>query len=133
MQQNLSAKPIPVEPATLASVADPLISDVLITNRRDVAFTVTWRTDRASTGWVEYAKDLTGSENLSGLAAHDDLGQGTVSQVHHVTLTGLTPETTYYFRVHSGETVDDSEGRSIRLRPRRLRCRQCQTWPTARS
>jgi hypothetical protein len=30
--------------------------------------------------------------------------------VHHVTLTGLTPESAYYFRVHSGDTVDDNGG-----------------------
>jgi hypothetical protein len=30
--------------------------------------------------------------------------------VHEVTLTGLQPETTYYFRVHSGQAVDDNEG-----------------------
>jgi hypothetical protein len=30
--------------------------------------------------------------------------------VHHVTLTGLTPEIIYYFRIQSGETVDDNDG-----------------------
>ncbi len=90
--------------------SDPVISDVLVTNRRDVVFSLTWRTDRPSTGWLEYAKDLTGFQNLSGLGAHDDLGEGTASRVHQVTLTGLAPETTYYFRVHSGEAVDDNDG-----------------------
>jgi hypothetical protein len=95
----------PVELEALKPVVDPTISDVLVTNRRDVALTITWRTDQPSTGWVEY-----GEKTALGQTAYDDLGEGTVSQVHHVTLTGLTPETTYYFRVHSGESVDDNGG-----------------------
>ncbi len=97
--------PAPSGPEALALVADPVISDIQVANRRDVAFSVTWETDRPSTGWMEYGetKDL-------GQATHDDRGEGAISQVHHVTLTGLTPETTVHFRVHSGETVDDNGG-----------------------
>ena len=93
------------QPEVLAPVPDPVISDVQVTNRRDVALSITWRTDQPSTGWVEY-----GEKTALGQTAHDDRGEGAVSQVHHITLTGLTPETTYYFRVHSGETVDNNGG-----------------------
>jgi hypothetical protein len=91
--------------------ADPVISDVLVTNHRDAAVSVTWRTDRSSTGWIEYAA---ATEDWSSLqdwtSPGDDCGEGAVSSVHHVTLTNLIPETNYLFRVHSGETVDDSGG-----------------------
>ncbi len=97
--------PAMVEQETLAPVADPTISDIQVTNRRDVALTITWLTDQPSTGWVEY-----GDTPALGQTAYDDKGEGTVSQAHHVTLTGLTPETTYDFRVHSGETIDDNDG-----------------------
>jgi PKD repeat protein len=97
--------PIPVEPATLAPVTDPVISDVQVTNRRDVALSVTWRSDGPSIGWVEYAM----CQDCQSYRVDDDLGEGTVSQVHHVTLTGLSPETTYYFRVHSGKILDDND------------------------
>jgi hypothetical protein len=50
-----------------------------------------------------------------GQVAQDDQGKGAVSKVHHVTLTGLTPESTYHFRVHSGERVDDNAGRLYRM------------------
>ncbi len=105
LQRPPSTQEIPVGLPVLEPVADPAISDVLVTNRRDVALSITWRTDQPSTGWVEY-----GEKTALGQTAHDDLGEGTVSQVHHVTLTRLTPETTYYFRVHSGETADDNDG-----------------------
>ena len=69
-----------------------------------------------------------------GQTAHDDLGEGTVSQVHHVTLTGLTPETTYYFRVHSEQTQSTTTaGRCTRSPPRRPACRRSPTWPMGRS
>jgi hypothetical protein len=54
---------------------------------------------------VEY-----GTGAALGQRAHDDLDEGVVSQVHQVTLTRLEPETTYHFRIHSGETVDDNRG-----------------------
>jgi hypothetical protein len=91
--------------------ADPVISDVLVTDHRDVAVSVTWRTDRSSTGWIEYAAATEDWSNLQDWTSlGDDDGEGAVSSVHHVTLTGLTPETNYLFRVHSGEIVDDSDG-----------------------
>jgi hypothetical protein len=80
--------------------ADPVISDVLVTNRRDVALTVTWRTDLASDGWVEY-----GTTPSLGQVAYDDRGQGAVATLHSATLGNLSPETTYYYRVHSGNTA----------------------------
>ncbi len=92
-----SARPI--------STADPLISDVLVTNRRDVAFTVTWRTDAASTGRIEF-----GETPSLGQVAYDDRGEDVASRVHHVTLTRLTPDTTYYYRVHAGGAISPAEG-----------------------
>lgn len=105
LQQQAVVWPDPVGPEAMAPVSAPAISDVLVTNHRDVALTITWRTDQPSTGWAEY-----GQQTALGQSAHDDLGEGAVSMVHHVTLTRLTPETTYYFRVHSGETMDDNSG-----------------------
>ena len=76
-----------------------------MTNRRDVAFTVTWRTDAASTGRIEY-----GETPSLGQVAYDDRGEDVASRVHHVTLTRLTPDTTYYYRVHAGGAISPSEG-----------------------
>ncbi len=105
-QAQAAGWPAPVEPEALAPIDDPVLSDVLVTNLRDVALSITWRTDQPSTGWVEYAP----CQDCQSYRADDDLGEGTVSQVHHVTLTGLAPETTYSFRVHSGYSVDDNDG-----------------------
>jgi phosphodiesterase/alkaline phosphatase D-like protein len=47
------------------------------------------------------------------MAAYQDIGIYTAPaarRAHHVTLRNLAPETTYYFRVHSGDAVDDNGG-----------------------
>ena len=127
--------PDPAEPEVLAPAPDPVISDVQVTNHHDVALSITWRTEQPSTGWVEH-----GDSPALGPTADDDLGEGTVSQVHQVTLTGLTPETSYYFRVHSAmvpaSRLRDSPvrtttmGRCTRSPPKRPACRRFPTWPT---
>jgi hypothetical protein len=81
-----------------------------VTNRRDVVFTVAWRTDRPSTGWIEY-----GAGARLDRTASDDRGPRTVARLHHVTVTGLIPETTYTFRVHSGDSVVSPAGAPYRV------------------
>ncbi len=102
-QTQAPSWPEPSEPEVLVPVADPVISDVLVTNRRDVAFTVTWRTGQPSTGWVEY-----GEGTALGQTAHDDRGEGSVSQVHHVTLARLIPEADLLFPRPFGRWFDRS-------------------------
>ena len=77
----------------------PTVSDILVSNHRDVTFSVSWRTDSPSSGWLEYGE----TEQLGTLAQQD----AAASMVHHVTLTQLKPNTTYFFRVHAGKIVDD--------------------------
>ena len=91
------------------------IAGVKVANVRDTSFTVSWSTDVAATGRVNY-----GTSPALGQTAYDDHGVRAVGQSHHVTLQGLSPETTYYFEVISGATVDDHEGR----------CYQVTTGPT---
>ena len=77
------------------AASNPKIEDVLVTNRRDVALSVVWRTDLPSNGWIEY-----GPTPELGQLAYDDHGEATVSTAHHVTLVGLQPQMTTYFKLH---------------------------------
>jgi hypothetical protein len=86
----------------------PAIYDLLVTNRRDVAFSITWRTDQPSKGWVEY-----GPAGVLGLVAHDDAGG--ISTLHHITVANLSPETVYAFRVHSGDQIADQGGQPFQV------------------
>jgi hypothetical protein len=86
-------------------LADPSISQMRITNVRNGSVSVSWITDSPATGYVNF-----GPTTVLGSTAYDDRGDTTVDDTHHVTLSGLSPQTTYYFDVISGATVDDNGG-----------------------
>jgi subtilisin family serine protease len=90
------------------------IRGVRVTNVTDRSFTVSWMTDQPARGFVRY-----GSTPALENAAGDDRGADIpstssgprASHSHHVTLTGLSPATTYYFTVVSGNTVQKPDGK----------------------
>ena len=89
-------------PAGLGNLS---ISEVRITNVRNGCVSISWITDSPSTGHVNF-----GPTTALGSTAYDDRGDSTVDDTHHVTLSGLSPDTTYYFDVVSGSTVYDNGG-----------------------
>ena len=92
--------------ATPTSPPAIVIRDVRVTNVGDESFTVSWITNQLATSGVRYGTD---PANLNQTAP-DDRGAATSDDTHYVTLQGLTPNTTYYFDVVSGETRDDNGG-----------------------
>ena len=79
---------------------------VYITDVRGTSFVVSWATDTLSDGHVDYDVDG-GSRPPPTQTAPDPVASTTT---HYVTLTGLTPLTTYYFQIRSGATTDDNGG-----------------------
>ncbi|MCD6290452.1 MAG: hypothetical protein J7M34_08115 [Anaerolineae bacterium] len=79
-----------------------IVYRVYVTDVRDTSFTVTWITDIASDGHVDW-----GLSTSLGNTKSDPVANTTT---HYVTVGGLSPNTTYYFRVRSGAAVDDNEG-----------------------
>ncbi|MBP9700054.1 fibronectin type III domain-containing protein [Candidatus Woesebacteria bacterium] len=84
--------------------------DVKITNVSDTTFTVSWTTDTKTTGFIQY-----GTSNLSLTStAQDDrnqlTGESSLYKTHHVTVRSLRPNTTYYFKIGTGnkELYDNS-------------------------
>jgi|GEM_PF-127833 len=86
-----------------------------ITNVRGTQFTVSWVSKAEEVGQVRYGASIATHE--AWLAADDDRGAGTADDVHHVTVRGLTPNTTTYFEVISGDTVDDHAGDFYSVNP----------------
>jgi len=79
------------------------------TNINDVTFTVSWITDTAEVGQINYG---TAPDNLSNIA-YDDRGESTSDDTHYVTIYpsgGLALKTTYYFDIVSGGVTYDNGG-----------------------
>jgi hypothetical protein len=71
----------------------PTISNVSVASTSPSSATITWTTNESATSQVEYG---TTSDYGSSSALHSSL-----MTTHTVTLTGLTAETTYHYRVKS--------------------------------
>ena len=114
----------------------------------DGTATVTWTTDEPATSRVDYG---TSAGSLTSFVS-----DGTLTTSHSVELTGLSPDTTYHFRVTSTDAVPNTTispnppaapatfttptGRRDRHHRGRLRCRHdrqrrptCPTRPAVRS
>jgi|SaaInlStandDraft_5_1057022.scaffolds.fasta_scaffold09060_3 hypothetical protein len=85
----------------------PIISEsirpqkVRVTNVADNKFSVSWITSEMSMGKIEYGGE---GEKLSLVAGDDRGGVSELHTVHHVTIRDLQPNTSYTFRVISGQT-----------------------------
>ncbi|MFN8381824.1 MAG: sortase [Anaerolineales bacterium] len=73
----------------------PVISNIVSTVNGDGTVTITWNTDEASDSRVDFGT-ASGTLNLNSANA-------ALATTHTITLTGLTPNTTYYFRVTSAD------------------------------
>ncbi|MBC8422395.1 MAG: fibronectin type III domain-containing protein, partial [Chloroflexi bacterium] len=85
------------QPLSSAASAGVIIYEVQATNVRDTSFNVSWTTNQLTTGEVHYGTD---PANLAQ-TAYDKRGATTSDDTHYAILTGLTPETAYYFDVVS--------------------------------
>jgi thiol-disulfide isomerase/thioredoxin len=77
----------------LIDTTPPVISEVKADSNSDISATVTWLTDKTATGQVDYGK--TKDYGLTAVS-NDELATN-----HKVRMTGLEPNTTYYFSVKS--------------------------------
>lgn len=84
---------------------------IKITNVSDTSFTASFLTDEATVGFVKYGTEPT---RLNAQASDDrDQLSGTVGKysLHHITVRGLDPATTYYFTLGTASTADfDNNG-----------------------
>lgn len=75
---------------------------VKITNVSDTSSSISWITDKAVSGFIEYTEDRSGSTKMTASDDRDqEKGNVGLYQTHHVTLKGLTPSATYKIVVGS--------------------------------
>src|SRR3989344_7644277 len=98
----------PIKNVVLASPQDAP-TQVYITNITDSSFVVSWLTDKATTGFIQY-----GEKTNSDFMVSDDRDQerGTVDNyfTHLVTVRDLKPSTAYNFRIGSASKLYDQKG-----------------------
>lgn len=94
----LSVIPLAAAPRLL------VFHQVYITDVNDNSFVVSWTTDEASDGQVDWG---TAPESLTNTTT-DLMTEDTTT--HYVIIGGLTPGETYYFQVRSGGETDDNGG-----------------------
>ena len=80
------------------------IRNLRLSNLRESSVTLSWITDEVTTGYVRFGKTNDKLEQTS----YDSRGSATSSTTHYITLNKLTPETTYYFEIISGDEVADT-------------------------
>ncbi|MFC2049899.1 redoxin domain-containing protein [Chloroflexota bacterium] len=82
-----------------AAAATLVISDIQVSSITDLTATISWVTDESATSQVEYgATDAYGSTT--------PLDESSTTS-HNATLTGLTPATTYHFKVKSRDASEN--------------------------
>ena len=96
--------PSPVYAASQGAGTLPLISDISATNITATTATISWNTTVDATSQVSY--DTVGHADIADYI--DNVTDGNLVTVHSIDLTGLTPSTTYHFRVRSTTNVDDA-------------------------
>lgn len=98
----------PIRSAVFAS-PEETPTQVRITNITDTSFVVSWLTDKAATGFIQYGQ----SSNPDQIVSDDrDQERGTVDNyfTHLVTIRGLKPSTAYNFRIGSAKKMYDQQG-----------------------
>jgi len=78
--------------------------NIRTSNVSDSSFTISWTTDRQTTGFVRWGENQSFLTKVS-LEATSELGF-----VHSTTINGLNPDTSYYFKINSGgEDFDNND------------------------
>lgn len=82
----------------------PTISDIQVTNITTTKATISWATNEATTSNINYGLDTTYG---SSAPPQDNTTENKVYTMgHSVVISGLNPETTYYFEIN----IQDSAG-----------------------
>lgn len=88
----------------LGAASEVSPKDVRITNISDSSITVSWVTDKETSGFIKWGE----SQNTPD---KNELGQSQIQSTTHIsTITGLAPETSYFFKINSRGSDFDANG-----------------------
>jgi hypothetical protein len=88
---------------------------VRITNVTGTAFSVSWVTDKATTGLIKYGTETSALEDEE-LDDRDELsGEAEAVEIHHVTVENLQSSSQYFFKLKSGGKQFDNDGAAFEV------------------
>ncbi|MBP7343893.1 MAG: fibronectin type III domain-containing protein [Clostridia bacterium] len=82
---------------------------VIIANLTDISVVIAWRSSEKEEGYVKYGTSKTNLNNEM-IDSRDTLTTKGKYYSHYVSSDRLSPNTTYYFEIHSGNKVYDKSG-----------------------
>lgn len=80
----------------LGASADLTPDNVKVSNASDTTFTVSWVTSKEALGFIKYGKTATNLDKVANDANKKP------SFTHTIPVSGLTPNTNYFFKINSG-------------------------------
>lgn len=89
----------------LSASSETTPKNVRVSNIDDGGFTISWTTDLATSGFVVWGESIS---SINRVQKEDD--QNSKSFTHSITLSGLKPATTYYYKINSNSVMHDNNG-----------------------
>ncbi len=90
--------------------------NVRISNRGTNTFSISWTTDTPVTGFVKYSENPTKIVSPAGDVRDQISGSAQSYTNHHVNVTNLKADTTYYFVIGSGPMTYNDDGKPFQVR-----------------
>lgn len=94
----------------LGATPDIAPQDVRISNIADSSFTVSWTTEKETTGFVKWGKTLNNLDKVE----NDSISE--IGNTHSSTLRSLNPQTEYYFTINSDAKDFDNQGNPWKIK-----------------
>lgn len=89
--------------------------EVKITNVSDTYFTVSWITQKETSGFIKFGESSTLEQTTTD--DRDQVsGQTGSFNTHHITVKNLKPQTRYYFKLGSGGRIFDDHGKPYEIK-----------------
>ena len=89
----------------LGASSDAQPKDVRVSNIDEGGFTISWTTDKAATGFLIWGESTSSTDKVQ----KEDI-QDSKFFTHLITLSGLKPATTYYYKINSDSVTFDNNG-----------------------
>lgn len=89
----------------LGASSDAQPKDVRVSNIDEGGFTISWTTDRAVAGFLVWGESASSTDKVQ----KEDI-QDSKFFTHSITLSGLKPATTYYYKINSDSVTFDNNG-----------------------